>query len=164
MSDVFDHLGAALGRADRLGPRLMPARAERAARVFLSRSRWRHEVRIANEAELEEMFRARGFAVVHPQDLPPHELVQTLQAAAVVAASDGTHAHLAAFCGPGTGMLLLDTRPVPTQVAIARMRGLRALHLPVYINPEGIWNEETRRLDPGPLGAFVDLALETRLL
>lgn len=160
MAEVFDHLVAELGRGGGLRGALL-GRQSRAKRVFLSRSRWPHDVRIANEGEIEGVFRERGFAVVHSQELAPPDLVRTLQAAEIVAASDGTHGHLVAFCRPGTRVLLIDTRPVPTQVAIEKVRGLRALHLPVYIDPEGIWDGDTRRVETGRLAAFVDVALQT---
>lgn len=159
MSELFDHLASELGRARGLAAAL-PSRKAAAKRVFLSRSRWPHEVRITNEDELEATFRARGFATVHTQELSPHDLVRTLQAADTVAASDGTHGHLVAFCRPGTRTILLDTRLVPTQVAVEKVRRLRALHLPLYIDPEGIYDRESGRVDPGRLGPFLDAALE----
>ena len=100
-------------------------------RVFLSRSRWSANSRIRNETDLDGLFAEHGFAIVHPQETRPRELLGLLRGAGIVAATDGSHAHLATFCRPGTRTFMLDTRTVPTQFAIARLKDLRSLHVPL---------------------------------
>jgi len=153
MNDVFDRVvRSILG-----GPSHAGAYAN-GPKVFLSRSRWNENRRIQNESGLDEMLDGRGFRVVHTELLPPRELIAMLATAGKVIATDGSHAHLAAFCKPGTPIIMLDTRPVPTQFAISALRPLRALHLPLY---------ETEVFDPGGritdfnlLDQFIDLALD----
>ena len=66
MGRVIDHLIQELGR-----PRSPAARgfggpgSSTPRRLYLSRSRWRENLRIDNEPELEAVFAERGFAIVH---------------------------------------------------------------------------------------------------
>lgn len=125
MAGLFERLSAGIAARAGEGP----------AALFLSRSRWGANARIAEPARLDDLFRGLGFAVVHPERTRPDRLMAALRGARVVAATDGSHAHLAAFCRPGTRTILLDTRPVPTQTAIARLRGLDAVHVPLFESP-----------------------------
>ena len=148
MGPLFDYLGDELERRRGFLPRLTAPRAGRPARIFLSRGRWPANRRILNEAALEELFGAQGFAIVHPQEVGPARLVALLRGASVVASTDGSQAHLAVFCRPGTRMILIDTRPVPTQFAIAKLRDLSALHVPICTN--GQWDPADRLVDVSP--------------
>ena len=162
MSDLFDHLAREVVAPGRGAPSYLPlalGRVVRSAardprrgragspqdRIFLSRSRWMENKRILNEDELEDVFRARGFSIVHPQDLSPVDLMRRLGAADIAASSDGSTAHLLAFCRPGTRMLLLDTRPVPTQFALDKLRGFRSFHVQLFDN--GCFDPATGLLD-----------------
>ena len=75
----------------------------------------------------------------------------------VMVATDGSHAHLAAFCRPGTRVVLLDTRPVPTQFAIAKLRDFAAFHVPLFETP--LYRAETGITDPDMLGRLIDQAV-----
>jgi hypothetical protein len=142
MSMVIDHLVHEL----RTRPAPLAGLVRRATpRVFLSRSRWNANRRVRNETALEDLFETHGFTIVHPQRLSPAELIETLQNAEIVASTDGSQAHLMAFCRPGTRTLLIDTRPVPTQFAIEKLRMLRGLHIPVCTN--GMWDPDDGAID-----------------
>jgi hypothetical protein len=144
MGIVLDHLVAQLQARRSALARLISRKPPR-TRIFLSRSRWAVHRRVSNEPALEALFRAQGFTIVHPQKLAPGELVELLQDAEIVASTDGSQAHLVAFCRPGTRTVLVDTRPVPTQFAIEKLRQLRGFHIPVYTN--GLWNAETGAIE-----------------
>ncbi|MGY2049569.1 glycosyltransferase family 61 protein [Methylobacterium sp. JK268] len=158
MARVLDHIGDRLEEEGRFA-RLRPRRAPSCRRVFLSRARWTLNVRIDNEAEIEEVFRAQGFTILHPEEMTPRAVVRAMREAEYLASSDGSHAHLAAFARPGTRCLHLDTRPVPTQAAIERLRGLRAVHVPLFENPAGLWDASSRRVDPAKLASLLALLL-----
>lgn len=146
MGLVIDHLITQLqmGRAPLSS---LIRRKSTPARIFLSRSRWAVHRRVKNEPALEALFEANGFTIVHPQKLTPRALIEMLQGAEIVASTDGSQAHLAAFCRPGTRTILIDTRPVPTQFAIEKLRRLRGFHIPVYSN--GQLDEATSVVDVG---------------
>ena len=99
----------------------------------------------------------RGFEVVHTQSMSPPELVTMFRAADYLVATDGSHAHLAAFCRPGTRVVMVDTRPVPTQFAIAKLCNLAAFHVPLFETP--LYRSEIGITDPGALGRLIDLAI-----
>ena len=157
MGRVLDHVGDGLARPRWLT--LRPPAKRHNERVFLSRRRWRPNARIANEADLENLFEERGFAIVHPERLRPAELVRRLRSTRLLAASDGSHAHLAAFCRPGTRMLVLDTRPVPTQFAIEKMRGFESLHIPLHETENELWDADSRKVVPQRLALLIDTIL-----
>lgn len=146
MAAVFDLVSARLA-----GP------GGGARRVFLSRSKWGGRPRILNEDAIDALMAARGFEVTYPETLAPETLMATLRDAAVLVATDGSHAHLAAFCRPGIRTVLLDTRPVPSQFAIAVLRGFRAVHVPLFQMPFYRWEGAVD--DPALLGQVIDLAL-----
>lgn len=148
---VLDTIGDRLAREPlraRLVPRRRPAMP---GRIFLSRSLWPSNRRVADEGILDDVFRDLGFAVLHPEAAKPDDLLRRLRAADVVASADGSHAHLAAFCRPGTRALLLDARLVPTQFALAQLQRLRAFHVP--LGPCGLLGPDRTIGDPAPLAA-----------
>lgn len=98
-------------------------------RVYLSRSRLSDGRRATNEPAIEAMMTARGFVVVHPQELPLVEQIALARRAEIIAGCDGSALHLAAFARPGTRLLALDSRPTPNQVLIGWARGLDAVHV-----------------------------------
>lgn len=76
----------------------MPEGAER--KVYLSRSRLMSESRVfsAELAErLDEMFRVKGFSVVHPQELEPAAQIAMIRGADFIAGPAGSQLHLAVF-------------------------------------------------------------------
>ena len=157
MGTVLDHLAEQLRpRSSSLAGMLRLGRPS--TRIFLSRNRWAVHRRVRNEAALEDVFRAQGFRILHPQGLSPGDLIATLQNAEIVASTDGSQAHLVAFCRPGTRTMLIDTRPVPTQFAIEKLRQLRGFHLPVYSN--GLFDEQTGLLDLSPFEELVATAIK----
>jgi hypothetical protein len=149
MATLADHVSAAIAE---------PASAARPTpHIYLSRSRWSENTRICNESAIDDWADRRGFRVVHPQDTPPGTLLRLLTQAETVVASDGSHAHLALFCRPGTRVLMLDTRPVPTQFALAKLRRFRTLHLP--LSERLGYDPDQRTVDAQALGPLMETAL-----
>lgn len=97
-------------------------------RIYLSRSLVPGRT-AANEEELESVMERRGFTVLHPQNMSIAEQVATLAQVEVIAGGDGSALHMAAFARPGTKLLALDSRVVPSQFVIDLTSGLDALHL-----------------------------------
>lgn len=111
--------------------------------VYLSRAHLGgHHRRARNEAEIEAVVVARGFQVLHPQEMSICEQVAAVRGADVVAACDGSALHLAAFARPGTTLVGLDSRVVENQLMIDIARGLNAVH--VLASVDGI----TQRDEP----------------
>ena len=126
-------------------------------RVFLSRSQWRSNKRIVNEEALDDMMSRKGFRVLHTERMNPVELLKTLQDSEFVVSTDGSHAHLSAFCREGVRTLLLDTRPVPTQFAISILRDFRTFHVPLF--KTAMYKMESGIVDLSLLSDVVDLAI-----
>ena len=124
--------------------------------VYLSRSRWPDNRRVLNEAELDAALAAQGIEIAHTETLAPDALLAMLRDADTIVATDGSHAHLAAFCRPGTHAVMLDTRPVPTQIAIEKLLGLHALHVPLF---ETHLYLDLRIMDVAALAAVVTRAV-----
>ena len=124
-------------------------RATVVPRVYLSRSRLGPGPRRArNEADIERIFEAAGFVVVHPQELPMPTQVSLVRGADVLAGCDGSALHLGAFARPGTTLLALDSRVVPNQFMIDQIAGLAAVHaLVVAGTPGGRTDDWTADLD-----------------
>ncbi len=115
---------------DRIANAVAPVVVARdAPRIYLSRSRLADGRRATNESEIEAMMTARGFAVIHPQQLPLLEQIALARRAEIIAGCDGSALHIAAFARPGTRLLALDSRPTPNQVLIGWARGLDAVHV-----------------------------------
>jgi hypothetical protein len=78
-------------------------------RIYLSRSKLADGNRaVANgrEALIERIFAERGFAIVHPQDLPLAGQVALVRGAQRIAGMAGSQMHLGAFRRPGPGAML----------------------------------------------------------
>ena len=109
-------------------------------RVFLSRKLFheaqegnRRRVRVVRgwDDELEDMFGAAGFRVVHPETLPLAEQIALVRGADVLAGLSGSALHLAVFADPGTRVLEIgDSRsprePMPSQRMIDAACGHRS--------------------------------------
>lgn len=149
MATVFDHVSASImGRQPSQGG---------GRRVYLSRSRWKENRRILNEEAIDVLMADRGMEVVHTETLPPRDLMMMLSDADLVVATDGSHAHLAAFCRPGIRTVMMDTRPVPTQFAIDALRQFKAVHIPLFKSK--LYRSERGITDPALLGRLVDQTL-----
>jgi hypothetical protein len=126
-------------------------------RVYLSRSRWTENRRIVNEEAIDGLMANRGLEIIHTETLAPIALMSLLKNADLVVAADGSHAHLAAFCRNGIRSVMLDTRPVPTQFAIAALRAFSAVHIPLFQSE--LYRFEQGITDMATLGQLVDQAL-----
>src|SRR5690606_12645161 len=66
-------------------------------KLFVSRSRFSGQGKIANEIELEERLSARGFEVFHPEQFSLAEQLATYQRARTIVFSEGSSMHFPAF-------------------------------------------------------------------
>jgi len=80
------------------------------ARVYLSRSRHRRNRVLVDEEEVERSFAARGFAVLHPQELGIAEQVAAIRHARLIAGSAGSAMYLSAFARQGARKLIVSPR------------------------------------------------------
>ena len=97
-ADVKRRVGVRVGHAD-------PSR-----RLYLSRSRfprtgWRQ---LANEEEIEAVFRNRGFDVLHPQEMTLSDQLQAYHDAEVLAGPYGSQMHNSLFAGRGARVIVLN--------------------------------------------------------
>lgn len=120
--ELFDRIGDRLAAAN-------PPVAGLSDRIYLSRSRLDSSRRATNEERIEDLMRKRGFTVHHPQEMAFSEQVARVRAAQVVAGCDGSALHLVAFARPGTRLLAIDARAVPSQFVLDAGRGVDALHV-----------------------------------
>jgi len=83
--------------------------------VYLSRTNLSHKqvVQLAGESYFEKFYADHGYEIVHPQMLPIPEQIAILAGATHIAMTQGTLAHLTAFCQDGveTTILLRDREP-----------------------------------------------------
>jgi capsular polysaccharide biosynthesis protein len=96
-----------------------------ADQVYLSRTALRSG-RDYGEAAIEESFRRKGFAIVHPERLSLEEQIGILSRCRTVAATEGSIAHGVIFCRPGTRFVLLKKANYVNsyQTVIEQMRNL----------------------------------------
>jgi capsular polysaccharide biosynthesis protein len=94
--DTWERIGRAFDRPG--GPE----------RVYLSRSRYPHRRRLTNEAEVERLFQARGFTVIHPHELSVSEQIGSVRHARMLAGSAGSAMYLAAFAKPGVHKMIIS--------------------------------------------------------
>jgi capsular polysaccharide biosynthesis protein/SAM-dependent methyltransferase len=99
----FRPVGREIGRRARAG---VPARPG-PEKVFLARppSGWR---RLVNQAEIEEIAAARGFAVVRPEALDFAGQVNLMREARLIVAPEGSALFLAHFAPPGFRLMILN--------------------------------------------------------
>jgi hypothetical protein len=80
-------------------------------RLYLSRRRldlrWRWHM-IENEEAIEDLFRDRGFTIVHPEQLGIREQLALFSRASFIAGSYGSALHNSLFSPPGTRVLSLN--------------------------------------------------------
>jgi capsular polysaccharide biosynthesis protein len=96
--DTWESIGRAFDRGD--GPE----------RVYLSRSRYGPNRALTNETEVERRFEARGFTVLHPQELDIAEQVASIRHARLIAGSAGSAMYLSAFARRGARKLIISPR------------------------------------------------------
>ena len=114
--------------ADRLKSR--SAAGPGGQRIYLSRSLLKGKKRRAdNEPEIEQLAKAAGFQIVHPQTLPFEEQVAVIRGADVVAGCDGSAMHLTIFARPKTRIICFDSRVGLTQRLIEQLRGLEGVRI-----------------------------------
>jgi capsular polysaccharide biosynthesis protein len=106
-----------------------PAVSSTPPRVYLSRSGLGSKRHADNESSIERLMTSRGFVVVRPEAMSIAEQVGLLKGAEVVAGCDGSGLHMAVFMRPGTKLLAIDSRIVPSQFLIDQARGLDAVHV-----------------------------------
>lgn len=138
--------------AERAAPDAGPARRK----VYYSRSKLSDRKRgLDQEPELEAFFEARGFEIVHPQDLSFFEQIALMRETAVLAGTSGSALHQALFLRPGATVISLDYRLPRNQVAVEQITGVRAIHIKCLDAPDG-WNvsfdREMRPVIDGVLG------------
>ncbi len=80
-------------------------------RIYFSRRRFTGKSRlIVNEAGTEEVFRERGFAIVHPETLTFAEQVSIAAGANIIAGIDGSALHLCSFMRAGGKCIVVNSR------------------------------------------------------
>lgn len=104
-------------------PRLLGAGCPPNRRIFISRSRLWHDIRLINPEKIEATVEALGFEIVHPQDMPFDEQVRLFHEASVVMGEAGSGLHNVLFCQPGTRVISLNAFSW-YQGAIGRLRQL----------------------------------------
>jgi capsular polysaccharide biosynthesis protein len=100
-------------------------------RVYLSRSRHRHNRILLDEVAVERRFEARGFTVLHPQELGIAEQVASIRHARLIAGSAGSAMYLSAFARPGARKLIVSPRnfTVRDDQLISPLRGERLAYV-----------------------------------
>ncbi len=115
--------------------------------LYLSRARIPRRV-LVNEAEVEQLFKDRGFAIVHPQDLSFQDVLRTFARPRVVAGPYGSALRNLAFSGEKPlGLVLMppcdETFMRGSALWLAEM-GIRFAHVPgrpAEQGGEGRWND-----------------------
>lgn len=120
-------------------------------RVYLSRRLFKED-RGNNEEEVEDLFRARGFRVVHPEKLPFPEQVNLVARADIIAGLNGSAMHLGVFLRPGAWQIDLGRRGWKIQKAILDLLDVRGDMLP-SVAP---WKTEDRPLDVEVIREWLD--------
>ena len=84
-------------------------------KIYLSRTAWKTPV--INESYFEEFFSAKGFKVIHPEELTLKEQIACIAGADEIACTYGTLTHLAIFANPGTKLIGLFRNHALTELA-----------------------------------------------
>lgn len=80
----------------------------RPERVFISRSGVRSR-RLHDEGAVEDLFAQRGFAIVHPEQLPIEDQIAIFASAKLIAGLGGSGMHNAVFASADTPVLIVQT-------------------------------------------------------
>jgi capsular polysaccharide biosynthesis protein len=97
-ADTWEHIGRSFDRGE--GP----------ARVYLSRARYNQNRVLIDETEVERRFQARGFTVLHPQELSIADQIASIRHARLIAGSAGSAMYLSAFARQGAQKLVISPR------------------------------------------------------
>ena len=103
-------------------------------RLYLSR-RMTEQRNVAQEPAIEDLFRQRGFVVLHPETLTIEAQLALYGQAAVLAGFSGSALHNVMFCPMGTPTINLGDarspdRPLPNQMICSALNGGPALLIP----------------------------------
>jgi hypothetical protein len=127
LRSVYSRIGAAV-----------PHPPERGRRVYLSRRglnmRKFHRV-VANEVQIEAVFRQAGFEIVRPEELPFPDQIALYADAAILAGLSGSALHNSVFVREGALTIELgDPRykgsPAPTQMLCDQISGTQSAFIP----------------------------------
>jgi hypothetical protein len=139
---AWDRLAAALDRR-------RPARGPEVDgdRLYVSRAKWRSGRALANHAEIEEHMAARGFTVVHPEELSLAAQRAVFSRARRVVGEDGSGLHNVIFAGADLHLTVIDLdRTNVFHASIANAKRQHLTHLASDPSPEG-WRLPVSRLD-----------------
>jgi capsular polysaccharide biosynthesis protein len=138
MADIWDRVGDHVVRSAPEG--------DRPGRIFASR---RPTLKRAchNTPEVEELFAAHGFAVIHPEDHSLGEQVAMFRAAETVAGFAGSGLFSLAFCPTPKRVISLgpDTYTARNEYLISAVRGhslTSVFSRPDVGHPEGSWTQK----------------------
>ena len=105
-------------------------------KIYLSRSRLGeiHDRKIQNENELEELLKAHGFTVIHPEHLNLEEQMNVFRNSKILISPFGaTWANLV-FSSPNQSFLMVSTKSTPEFLRIASSKNIQLKH----VTPRGI--------------------------
>lgn len=83
----------------------------RPARIYLSRAKWGSRVGAAMQ-DIENMFWALGYSVIHPEEHPVERLAAIMSEARIVVGEEGGALHNAIFAPAGCLVAMVETRNV----------------------------------------------------
>jgi capsular polysaccharide biosynthesis protein len=147
-SETWERIGCAFDRGE--GPE----------RVYLSRSRYRRNRNLLDELEVELRFQARGFTVLHPQELDIAEQIASIRHARLIAGSAGSAMYLSAFIRPGARKLIVSPRNFTFRddQLISHLRGERLAY--VLCAQDATGEDHPRKTDYRVSLDVLDAALE----
>ena len=99
-----------------------------ARKIYLSRSRWNHHLRLPGEPRIETIFSDYGYEIIHPQDLSIPKQIATICGAGRLAGSQGSALHWSLLSPDCRSVLALGS-PLPQQRGICRSRGQELVEL-----------------------------------
>jgi capsular polysaccharide biosynthesis protein len=133
-------------------------------RLFMAR-RPKFKKKLVNHERIEALVAARGFHVVHAEDLPFAEQLRLAHHARHIVAPDGSAGLLSYFASPGTRVCYLNP---PQTMPLGRLNGVLAgmgIDLTVFTgpvvgppDPEGFWSDYA--IDEARFAAFLDAWLQ----
>lgn len=130
LAATWTRLGAVLDQA----PDGAGAAGSGPRRIVVSRRSWtdsQNKRRLLNAADIEAQLEARGFTVVHPQDLSLAEQRRIFRNAGIVLGEDGSALHNTVHCRAGTRIgIYAMGRINPVHLMTAQMLGHRVTYIP----------------------------------
>ena len=111
---------------------------EPADRIYVSRARWSLGRSLLNHAEVEAHLSARGYLVLHPQDLSIAEQEGLFAGARHVIGEDGSGLHNIIYAREPMTVSVIDlARTNPFHASVANVMGHRVAHLAARQEGEG---------------------------